>query len=41
MLNIGETLPQITLRLPGGESLKLPDDWRDSWVYMAFFRGQW
>ncbi len=41
MLTAGDRLPSITLNLPGGGKLRLPEDWEDSWVYVAFFRGQW
>jgi hypothetical protein len=41
MLNVGEKLPRISLSLPGGASVVLPDGLQGSWVYLATFRGHW
>jgi hypothetical protein len=41
MLNVGDRLPDISLKLPGGGTANLPPDFLDTWVYFAIFRGYW
>jgi peroxiredoxin len=41
MLMPGDKFPDLKISLPRGESISLPDDWTDSWVYAFFYRGGW
>ena len=41
MLSTGDKFPQLTLSLPRGGKIAVPDDFKDSWSYIAFFRGHW
>ncbi len=40
-LNPGETFPQLTLNLPAGGALSLPDDLDSPLTVVLFYRGHW
>jgi peroxiredoxin len=41
MLSPGDTFPSLTLRQPGGGSFTIPDDFKDSYAVVLFYRGSW
>ncbi len=41
MLVPGDKFPDIEISLPEGESVVLPADVHDFWVYVLFYRGGW
>ncbi len=41
MLNVDDSFPALVLSLPGGATVRLPDDFSGSWAYIAVYRGGW
>jgi peroxiredoxin len=41
MLHPGNTFPSLTVRLPGGETLDLPNSLEGHFSVILFFRGSW
>jgi peroxiredoxin len=41
MLAPADTFPTLTLRLPGGASLTVPDDFKDGYGVVLLYRGSW
>jgi peroxiredoxin len=40
-LDSGDTLPSVTLKLVGGETVNLPDDLETPYGVVLFYRGHW
>ncbi|MEE9280718.1 MAG: hypothetical protein V3V67_11140 [Myxococcota bacterium] len=40
-LSSGDTLPSVTLKLVGGDSVTLPDDLETPYGVVLFYRGHW
>ncbi len=40
-LELGDTFPDLTLKLPGGEQLSLPQDIDTPYAVVLFYRGHW
>jgi len=40
-LNLGDTLPALTLELAGAGTLSLPDDLATPYAVLLFYRGHW
>ena len=40
-LNLGDTLPALTLRLAGGGTLSLPDQLATPYAVLLFYRDHW
>ncbi len=40
-LDSGNTLPSLTLKLVGGETVTLPDDLETPYGVVLFYRGHW
>ena len=41
MLSPGDTFPNISLSLVGGDDISIPSDMAGSWTYVLFYRGGW
>lgn len=41
MLNPGDTFPALSVSLPGGETLQLPDAFTGGFGVVLFYRGSW
>lgn len=41
LLSPGDTFPTLTLRLPGGASFAVPEDFGDSYGVVLVYRGSW
>jgi peroxiredoxin len=40
-LNLGATLPRLSLQLAGGGQMTLPDDLQTPYAVLLFYRGHW
>jgi hypothetical protein len=40
-LDTGDTFPPLTIRMLGGETIKLPEDVAGNWCVVLFTRGHW
>ncbi len=41
MLRPDDRYPSLALKLPGGTTLRVPDELKGNWAYVSFFRGAW
>ena len=41
LLHPGDTFPELTLSVPGGETLTVPDAFADGFGVVLFYRGSW
>ena len=40
-LNNGDKFPSVSGRTVGGESLTIPEDLKQEWTVVLFYRGHW
>jgi len=41
LLHPGDTFPELTLTVPGGQTVKMPDAFAGQFGVLLFYRGSW